>query len=204
MTRETKLGIAFIGILLSVFTVLLVKKLMRPSNRGLNAMVAQSSGEPTAPKTLPAAAPTVVTPNNDSSKGAGLIPFNEPTSSPASSSASASEWSNSSRYPGTSAKTNSASAVPDTVPSVLAAAPLPIPDNDRYRTAATEKPADRYSSNATEASPTSLPYQSAYPAAISDEPAATATTAASTVQVAPIKPVDDIPSRTADSRATES
>jgi nucleoid-associated protein YgaU len=198
MTRETKLGIAFIGILLSVFTVLLIKKLTHPSNRGLNGTIAQSTGEPAAPKTLPAAAPTVVTPNNDSSKGAGLIPFNDRSNSTASSS----DWNSSSRYPSASTRANSA-AVPDNVPSVLGAAPLPIPDSDRYPTAATEKPANRYSDRVAETTPTSLPYQSAYAASSSDETTATATPAASTVQVAPIKPVDDIPSRTTESHASD-
>jgi nucleoid-associated protein YgaU len=201
MTRETKLGIAFIGILLSVFTVLLFKKLSHPSNRGVNTAIAQTS-EPAAPKTLPAAAPTVVTPNNDSSKGAGLIPFNDRGNSTASST----DWSSSSRYTASSPKTNSATNVPDNVPGVLGATPLPIQDTgERYSTAATEKPADRYADKAAETSPTPVPYQSAYPATSSDEPIATATAApaVSTVQVAPIKPVDDIPSRTTESRASD-
>jgi nucleoid-associated protein YgaU len=204
MTRETKLGIAFIGILLSVFTVLLFKKLSRPSNRGLNAAFAQAGNEPAAPKTLPAAAPTVVTPNNDSSKGAGLIPFNDRSNSTASST----DWSSSSRYTATSPNADSATSVPDNVPGVLGATPLPIQDTgERYSTAATEKPADRYADKAADTSPTSLSYQSAYPATSSDEPSAaltaTATPTANTVQVAPIKPVDDIPSRTTESHASD-
>jgi nucleoid-associated protein YgaU len=147
MSRETKLGIAFIGILLFVFCALLVKKLTRPSNRGLENVVAKAadstSDSATSARQPQASPPTLVMPKSENSKPPALAGAAD--RSPATSNGS----------PWVSSQPVNSSA--------LMAAPIPITDlGDRYAGNATPKTIDPapLESSASVASPQQ--YRSGY------------------------------------------
>ena len=94
MTKETKLGIAFIGILLTVFTGLLIKKLTRPSNRGLNNPSAQAVNDLAATqRAAQSTPPTTLTPKSEASKPSLLTALDDK-----SNAGSASPWKPSNSY----------------------------------------------------------------------------------------------------------
>src|SRR5262245_24861606 len=72
MAKEAKLGLVLVGILLVVFSALLIKRLNRTGNAPLASLPASAakSGASAAPPrtTLQAARPTLVTPQRDSGK----------------------------------------------------------------------------------------------------------------------------------------
>ncbi len=117
MSRETKLGIVFVGILLFVFCALLVRKLTRPSNHGLNDLVAKSvdSSNDSAAivRVTQAVPPTLVTPTNEISNPTARVNTAD-------------------RSPTTTSTTPWTSSPSASSPAVLAA-PIPIADlGDRY------------------------------------------------------------------------
>src|SRR4051812_37904442 len=122
MSRETKLGVVFIGILLLTFSALLVRKLTRPSNRGLDSLAAKSTdaaSKMAATSRQPQAAPpTLVTPKTDGGKPPALAGFGERGSSGSNSIAANPTAANAT--PWTSSQAASSPAV--------MAAPIPIAD----------------------------------------------------------------------------
>ncbi len=162
MSRETKLGIVFIGILLFVFGALLVKKLTRPSNRGLQSIAAKppdvTSDVSTTPRQPQASPPTLVTPKTDAGNPTGFATSGDRYATPSTST------------PWTRSQSENSPA------AAVIAAPIPIADlSDRYADRSNSARADANDSNTSSGAAGGQRYRTGYGSASEDASSASAT-----------------------------